>query len=45
MLTRNPNLAAMNNMQVPGQMNQVMLEHYAVLFTLDISGSMSGHKW
>lgn len=49
MYTRNPNLATMNNMpqmpQVQGQANQIVFENYAVLFTLDISGSMSGHKW
>jgi hypothetical protein len=46
----NPNLNAMNNMNKnpmsnPNQNNQPQVENYAVLFTLDISGSMSGHKW
>ena len=51
----NPNLNTMNQ-QMPGvnpyannpqmaNVNLTMVEHYAVLFTLDISGSMSGHKW
>jgi uncharacterized sporulation protein YeaH/YhbH (DUF444 family) len=52
MLSRpNQNLNAMNNinaLNIPpynGVTNQSQAENYAVLFTLDISGSMSGHKW
>lgn len=47
-LNPNQNLNAMNNMtmQAKGvQPQQPMVENYAVLFTLDISGSMSGHRW
>jgi Mg-chelatase subunit ChlD len=48
MLSRpNANLNAMNNMAKlpPSAQGEAGLEHFAVLFTLDISGSMSGHKW
>jgi hypothetical protein len=43
----NPNINAMNNMakMPPNNANLQQIENYAVLFTLDISGSMSGHKW
>jgi hypothetical protein len=42
MLARGP-MNGMNNMNTVNSTPQV--ENYAVLFTLDISGSMSGHKW
>ena len=50
----NNNLNNMNNMQNMNTNNRFgnnanqnanLSDYYAVLFTLDISGSMAGHKW
>lgn len=42
----NINMANMNrNMNNIANQNINLSEYYAVLFTLDISGSMAGHKW
>ena len=42
----NINMANMNrNVNNIVNQNINLSEHYAVLFTLDISGSMAGHKW
>ena len=43
MLSRGP-MNGMNNMKATNN-NAPQVENYAVLFTLDISGSMHGHKW
>ena len=44
MPNRNMNVN-MNNMNNMANQNINISEYYAVLFTLDISGSMAGHKW
>lgn len=42
----NINMANMNrNVNNIVNQNINLSEYYAVLFTLDISGSMAGHKW